>query len=431
MGLMDFFRRSGPNAAAAQGARHEPPLAASGQQVQSESQWRGFVSPGIPVTNAGVRVDEGTALGLPATLQALRVLTGVAAMTPLLYYSRGENGRSRADSDPLWGLLHDRPNGVQTAFEFFELLYADLMLAGNHYAYVSRDVTGRVNALTRLAPGTVSIAEYFDRADGVTLFYDATLPDGTSERFAARDIWHLRGFSRDGIHGLNPIAYARDALGGAVATARHTNRFWARGGKVDTVLQTKAKVSPEDRTRIRNDWTQLHANPDGHSVAVLDQDLTAQFLSHDNQKSQFVETRQFQVVDLARIWGVPPHLIFDLSRSTFSNIEQQSLEFVIYHLGPHFRRVGQSATRQFAQEGHYFEHLTDALVRGDLKSRMEAYWLERQMGMSNANELRRRDNQPEIPGKAGEEYWRPANMGVAGEDFVPRGALPRERVDGE
>jgi phage portal protein BeeE len=98
---------------------------------------------------------------------------------------------------------------------------------------------------------------------------------------------------------------------------------------------------------------------------------------------------------------VPPHLIFDLSKATFGNIEQQSLEFVIYHLGPHYKRIEEAATRQFADAGYYFEHLTDALVRGDLKSRMEAYWLQRQMGIASANDLRRRENDPDIPGAAG------------------------------
>ncbi|MDO6353457.1 phage portal protein, partial [Synechococcus sp. YX-04-1] len=140
----------------------------------------------------------------------------------------------------------------------------------------------------------------------------------------------------------------------------------------------------------------------------------ASFLSPNMKDSQFLETRQFQVVDLARIWGVPPHLIFDLGKATFSNIEQQSLEFVIYHMGPHYERVGQALTKLFGRENHYFEHLTDALVKGDLKSRMEAYWLQRQMGMANANELRAKENQPNVAGDAGTEYWRPSNMAPAG-----------------
>jgi len=406
MGILDLFRRA-PEPSA---QRVEPPVASS---VQSETQWMGYVSGSAPSV-AGLRVDEKAVLGIPATLQALRVLTGVLAMTPLHYYRRGPTGRERSEGD-LWRLMHDAPNGFQSAFAYRELMMGDILLAGAHFAYVSRDFAGRPVALTRLNPRTVFITDFFDRSEGITLFFDATLPDGSRERFPARDIWHVVGFSRDGIIGLNPIDFARDALGGALATSRHASSFWARGGKVDTVLQTKSRISPEDKARMRSDWEAVQNGPNGSRTAVLDQDLTVEFLTHDHQKSQFNETRGFQVVDLARIWGVPPHLIFDLSRATFGNIEQQSLEFVIYHLGPHFARIEQAATRQFAEPGHFFEHLTDALVRGDLKSRMEAYWQQRQMGMVNANELRRRENLTDLPGEAGTEYWRPGNMGVAGQ----------------
>lgn len=407
---MDLFR-SAP--APAPATRADPPITASAN-VQSGTQWKnGFVTAGGP-SRAGVAVSEKTALSIPATLQALRILTGVFAMTPLHYYRRGESGRENADHLGEAQLFRAAPNSHQTPFAFTELLMADMMLSGDFFAYVSRGTGGRERALTRLTPGTVQIAEHFDRADGKTLFYDATLPDGTRERFPARDILHIPGFSRDGINGLNPIRYARDALGSSIATSEHAATFWSRGGRPSTVLQTENKVSPEDKTRIRTDWERLHSGNDGSQVAVLDQDLKAQFLSHDLKSSQFLETREFQVVDLARIWGVPPHLIFDLSRSTFSNIEQQSLEFVIYHLGPHYARIGQAISKAFARPGFYFEHLTDALVKGDLKSRMEAYWLQRQMGMLNGNELRGKDNLANIDGPAGADYWRPSNMEVAG-----------------
>ena len=224
----------------------------------------------------------------------------------------------------------------------------------------------------------------------------------------------MPGFSRNGLNGLNPIQYARDALGGAIATSDHTARFWNKGGRPSTVLSTEQKVGTEDKRRIKEDWSKLYAGQDGEMIAVLDQDLKANFLTHDMRQSQFLETRQFQVVALARIWGVPPHLIFDLSKATFGNIEQQSLEFVIYHLGPHYARLAQAATKAFAREGFYFEHVTDALVKGDLKSRMEAFWLQRQMGMVNGNELRSYENKPDIAGAAGTDYWMPSNFQVAG-----------------
>lgn len=411
---MGIVERAHQQIARATAAVGQSSLQASNSDYHHPGQWKGGLAVSGLGMVSGTRVTEETVLGLPATLQALRILTGVLAMTPLHYYARTSAGRERQDND-LSQLLHDRPNQYQTAFQFFEICYADILLHGAFFAYISRDPAGRPVALTRLLPGTVTITEFFDRSDGRILFYDATLPDGTRERFAARDIFHVAGFSRDGITGLNPVRYAREALGGALATSKHSNNFWEKGGQIDTVLQSKSRISPEDKARIRADWEALHTGLGASRTAVLDQDLTAENLSPNHKDSQFIETRQFQVVDLARIWGVPPHLIFDLSKATFGNIEQQSLEFVIYHLGPHFARVEQAATRSFAQPGHYFEYLTDALVRGDLKSRMEAFWLQRQMGMVNANELRARENQPQISGAAGQEYWRPGNMSVAGQ----------------
>lgn len=417
MGLMDFLRPATRRADTA--VRTDPPLTSASGDVTSESQWNGFRAISGP-SKSGVRVNEKTALSIPATLQALRILTGVYAMTPMPYYQKGEDGRIDAGDMPEGKLFKSGPNAHQTAYAFKEMLLSDILLTGNFYAYISRDRMGIPTALTRLKAGSVTLAEYFDRADGMVVFYDATLPDGSRERFAARDIFHVAGFSRDGVQGLNPVAYARDALGGSIATSDHASRFWSKGGKPSTVLTSPERISREDKGRIRNDWTDLHAGPDGDQIAVLDQDLKAAFLTHDMKSSQFLETRQFQVVDLARIWGVPPHLIFDLSRATFSNIEQQSLDFVIYHLGPHYARVEQAATKAFARAGFYFEHLTDALVRGDLKTRMDAYWLQRQMGMVNGNELRARENLPKIKGAAGNEYWMPSNMMVPGHD--PAGA---------
>lgn len=412
MGLMSLFRTA--SARVTETARAEPPLVASqSASVMSDSQWKGLNVGGV--SRAGVRVDEKTTLSIPATLQALRILSGVFAMTPLHLYRKAPDGREHLSDAPAELLLSNQANSHQSAFEFFELAMGDLLLTGNFYAYVSRDLRGNPVALTRLKPHSVQVAEFFDRAEGQILFYDATLPDRSHERFPARDIWHVKGFSRDGISGLNPIHFARDALGGAIATADHATRFWNRGGRPSTVLQSEKRIEQADKARVREDWKALYSGLDGEAVAVLDQDLKAQFLSHDMRASQFIETRQFQVVDLARIWGVPPHLIFDLSRSTNNNIEQQSLEFVIYHLGPHYRRFATAATRQFCEAGTYFEHLTDALVRADMKSRMEALWLQRQMGTLNANEIRRMENEKDIPGGAGTEYWRPGNMAIAGQ----------------
>ena len=415
MGMFDLFWSAAP--ARARVEPHIEPSSVGASQVQSESQWHGFVTG--TRSRAGVVVNERNTMGLPAVLQALRVLTGVFASTPLLYYRRTGDGRERAETDPVWELLHDRPNRTQSAFAFKELLLADVLLSGNFYAYVSRDWRGRPVALTRLKPGNVSVAAYFDRASGIELFYDATLPDNSHERFPARDIWHVAGPTRDGEVGLNPLAYMRDALGGAIATADYTSRYWANNARPPVVLHTDAKVPQEAKDRLRESWRTRFGGLDGDSIAVLDQGLKPEFITHDHQQSQLLETREFQVLDVARAFGVPPHLLFDLSRATFSNIEHQSLEFVTFHLGPHYDRVASAAAGQFAEPGHYFEFLTDALVKGDIKTRWEAYRIQRETGVMSADEIRSRENLNAIGGDAGKERWRPSNMAIAGQPVEP------------
>lgn len=416
MPLFDLFRRA-PARARVEPRLDAPPGAQASGSISSESQWSGFVTG--RQSRAGVVVNERTTLALPAVMQAVRILSGVFAMTPLAYYRRTAAGRERADDDALWTLLHDRPNQTQSAFAFKELLLADILLTGNFYAYVSRDARMRPVALTRLKPGYVTVHEYFDRAGGLELFYDATLPDKSHERFAARDIWHIAGPSRDGEVGLHPLAYMRDAFGGAIATSDYTSRYWSNNARPPIQLHTDQKMDRAAKDRLREDWRQRFAGVDGDAIAVLDQGLKADFLTFDHQKSQMIETRQFQVLDVARAFGVPPHLLFDLSRATFSNIEHQSLEFITFHMGPHYERVASAAARQFAAPGHYFEFLTDALVKGDIKTRWEAYRIQRETGVLNADEIRARENLNPIGGDAGGERWRPSNMTIAGTPVEP------------
>jgi HK97 family phage portal protein len=411
MGILDIFR-SAPARAKIEPQIGAPPGVQASGSLASESQWNGFVTG--RVSRAGVVVNERTTMSLPAVMQALRIICGVFAMTPLAYYRRTAEGRERASDDPLWTLLHDRPNQTQSAFAFKELLLADVLLTGNFYAYVSRDSRMRPVALTRIKPGNVTVHDYFDRAGGLELFYDATLPDKSHERFSARDIWHIAGPTRDGEVGLSPLDYMRDALGGSIATSDYTSRYWANNARPPIQLQTDHKMAPEDKARLRADWKARFAGVDGDSIAVLDQGLKADFLTFDHQQSQLLETRQFQVLDVARAFGVPPHLLFDLSRATFSNIEHQSLEFITFHMGPHYERVAGAAARQFAAPDHYFEFLTDALVKGDIKTRWEAYRIQRETGVLSADEIRERENLNRIGGAAGDERWRPGNMTISG-----------------
>lgn len=371
-----------------------------------------------------VAVTERTAMSLPAVLHALEILTGVFAMTPMIYYRREADGKVRADTSPLFALFHDRPNEAQSIFLFKEVILGDMLMAGQFANFVHRDGMFRPKALSRLDPRMVHPAKFWDREDGLELFYDAQLPDGSSGRFTRTDIWHVTGFSRDGLLGVNRVRLLDDMLGSAVAAGEYARHFWENNAQPATLLKTKGKVKPEDKAQIKFDWKRMFGGARrAGEVAVLDQEMDATTLGATNRDSQFVEVRAFNVVEVARAFGVPPHLLYELSRATFSNIEQQSLEFIMYSMMPHYERVASAATHYFAEPGHFFEFLPDALLKGDVKTRWEAYKAARETGAMNADEIRRRENLQPIGGRAGEDYWRPANMAVSGEDNpAPAGA---------
>lgn len=369
----------------------------------------------------GLRVTERTSLTLPAVLQAVRILTGVFSMTPLIYYRRtSENGKERATEEALYSLFKERPNRSQTAFAFKEVLLSDILLTGTFAAYISRDRAQVPVALTRLDPKLIGVNTAFDRATGQHFIFDVTLPDGTRDRLGASDIWYIPGLSRDGVTGLDIPSVMSEALGGGLATQEFANRFFANNAKPDLILSAEGKIPSDAKERLRADWYARQGGVhNAHKMAVVDQGLKPHLLVTDNEKNQMVETRTFQVIDIARAFGVPPHLLFELSKATFSNIEHQSLEFLLYHMSPHYQRVAEAATVAFAEDGHFFEFLPDALLKGDIKTRWEAYRAAREVGVLSADEIRARENLNPIGGDVGEGYVWSAN-------FTPAGIPPSE-----
>lgn len=418
MGLKQFLR--GPSRTGAPAPRREPSIARPAasnadhaQSFQNDAPWSSFSLGGA--ARSGVAVNERTALSLPAVMQALRVLSGVFAMVPMHYVRRDSGGVHRLVNDPLYRLFNQRPNAVQSQYDFREILLGDLLMTGNFYAYVSRDALMRPTVLTRLDPMGVSVLQSFDRLDGQRLYYDATLPDGSTGRFPARDIWHVRGLSRTGLQGLSPIAYMKEAFGETLATAAFVQNYWRNNGQPTTILTTEKPVKPEERDAIKRDWRARFSGPDNAGeVAVLSLGLKPTYMPVNNQQAQLVESRTMQVLDVARAWGVPPHLIFELSKATFGNIEQQSLEFVTYHLGPHFSRVAASAAHAFAQSDCAFVHDPSDLVKGGFLDRAQGIAALRNAGVNSMDEARADFNLNPVGGPAGGEIWRPANMTVAG-----------------
>lgn len=363
----------------------------------------GFTFVNILGGGRGAPVGEQEAMSSPTVMRALEVLTGLFAMAPLIYYRREGEGKVRVDDAPQAVMLRTRSNDVQNAFLFKELLLGDLIMTGRFGGYIHRDGLYRPEKLTRVNPHGITPASSWDRSDGLEVFYDTHLPDGTYDRLTRNDLWYVPGFSRDGLVGIDRLKILQDTFQAAAATSAFAARFWENNAQPSTILTAKAKVEQATKDQMKRDWQSRFAGPrNAGSVAVLDQEMDAKFLAHDNAKSQYVEVRGFYVVEIARAFGVPPHIVFELSRATFSNIEQQSLELILYSMMGHFERVAAAATHQFAEPGHFFEFLPDALLKGDIKSRYEAYSIAIDKGVLNPDEVRDRENLNKRPG--GDKY---------------------------
>lgn len=352
---------------------------------------------------SGAPMGEARAMSVPAVLRALEVLCGLYAMTPVHYYRNTPEGKERVDDAPQARMLSTSANAVQPAYLLKELMMGDLLMRGRFGAFIHRDALYRPNALSRLVPDGIAPVQHWDRQDGLEMFYDAQLPDGSRDRLTRNDIWFVPGFSRDGLVGIDRLKLLGNTFESAASTSDFARRFWENNAQPSTILTTKAKIDRPGKEAIRSDWQQRFAGPqNAGSVAVLDQEMDAKFLAHDNKASQFIESRGFGVLEVARAFGVAPHVLFELTRATFSNIEHQSLELYLYSMLAHFERGAAHMTHQFADEGHFFEFMPEAMLKGDILTRYQAYAVAIDKGIMNPNTVRRKENMNDRPG--GDEY---------------------------
>lgn len=370
--------------------------------------WRelGIIQP----TAAGVSVSGDGALKYTAVLAAVRVLAESVASLPLLVYERlpGEQGKRRAPDFYLYELLHNKPNPFIDSFIFRELMMVHLLLWGNAYAEIESDSRGRVTALWPLLAG--NMLNITRGADG--LVYEYQLPNGQIQKIPGFALLHLRGLGTNGYFGLSPIALARQAIGLGLAAEQFGAGFFGNGAQMSGILKHPMKLTDEAETSLRESWAALYKGLDNaHRIAVLEEGMEYERISVPPEDAQFLETRKFQVTEIARMYRVPPHMLGDLDRATFSNIEHQSLEFVMHSLKPWLVRWEMAIAQQLmtaAERARFFpEFLVDGLLRGDTTARYGAYAVGRQNGWLSANDIRRLENMNPVEG--GDVYLVPLN----------------------
>ena len=337
-------------------------------------------------TSSGKAVNERTAMQTSAVYACVRILAESVAGIPLHVYERNEGGgKTVKPTHPLYRLLHDEPNLEMTSFVFRETLMSHLLLWGNAYAQIIRDGRGFPISLYPLLPDRMAV----DRNTGGELTYTYQSDNG-QVKLRRENILHIPGLGFDGLIGYSPIAMAKNSIGMALATEEYGAAFFANGANPGGVLEHPGVL--KDRDRLRESWQSQFSGANAHRVAVLEEGLKFHQMSIPPEQAQFLETRKFQINEIARIFRVPPHMVGDLEKSSFSNIEQQSLEFVKYTLDPWVVRWEQSLQQALILPSEknriFIKFNLDGLLRGDYQSRMQGYSTGIQNGFMSVNDVR-------------------------------------------
>lgn len=363
-------------------------------------------------SSAGKNVNERSAMQMTAVYSCVRILAEAVAGLPLhLYRYKEDGGKERAIDNNLYHLLHDEPNKEMSSFIFRETLMTHLLLWGNAYAQIIRNGKGEVVALYPLMPNKMQV----DRDENGELYYiytrsseEAKTMEGATVYLTPRDVLHIPGLGFDGLVGYSPIAMAKNAIGLAIATEEYGAKFFANGAAPSGVLEHPGTI--KDPSRLRENWNSTFGgSANSGKVAVLEEGMKYTPISISPEQAQFLETRKFQIDEIARIFRVPPHMVGDLEKSSFSNIEQQSLEFVKYTLDPWVIRWEQSLSRSLLNEDekrkYFFKFNLEGLLRGDYESRMSGYATARQNGWMSANDIRELENLDKIPAEDGGDLY--------------------------
>lgn len=363
-------------------------------------------------STSGKQVTERSAMQMTAVYSCVRILSEAVAGLPLhLYRYKEGGGKEKAIDLPMYRLMHDEPNPEMSSFVFRETLMTHLLLWGNAYAQIIRNGKGEVIALYPLMPNKMRV----DRDENGSLYYEyvhtsdeADTMKNTTVRLTPYNVLHIPGLGFDGLVGYSPIAMAKNAIGMAIACEEYGAKFFANGAAPSGVLEHPGVI--KDPQKVREAWqSQFGGSQNANKIAVLEEGMKYTPISISPEQAQFLETRKFQINEIARIFRVPPHMVGDLEKSSFSNIEQQSLEFVKYTLDPWVMRWEQSLSRALFTEEEkktlFFKFNVEGLLRGDYQSRMNGYATARQNGWMSANDIRELENMDKIPAEQGGDLY--------------------------
>lgn len=361
-------------------------------------------------TWSGKSVTERSAMQTTAVYACVRIIAETVASLPLHVYGYTDSGKKRVYTHPLYRVLHDIPNPEMNSFIMREVMMSHLLLWGNSYSQIIRNGRGEIIALYPLMPEKMTV----DRGADGKLYYKYNSDKQGSFVFSKDEIFHIVGLGFDGLIGHSPIAMAKNAIGLTIAAEEYGSSFFSNSGTPSGVLEHPGVLKEPEK--VRDAWNSAYGGSgNAHKVAVLEEGMKFNPISINPQEAQFLETRKFQVNEICRIFRVPPHMIADLEKSSFNNIEQQSLDFVTNTIRPWLVRIEQSIFQQLLsgedQKNYFAKFNVDGLLRGDFQSRMNGYAVGRQNGWLSANDIRELEDLNRIPAEeGGDRYLCNGNM---------------------
>lgn len=359
-------------------------------------------------SSSGKQVNEFTAMQTTAVYACVRILAETLAALPLQLYRYTPGGKERVYDHPLYHLLHDEPNPEMTSFIFRETLMSHLLIWGNAYAQIIRDRLGRVQGLYPLRPDKMTVCR--DERGKIFYLYTKTGDENPNIKpygqvaLQKEEVLHIPGLGFDGLVGYSPIAMARNAVGMTMACEEYGASFFANGASPSGVLEHPGVL--KDPAKVRDSWNAVYrGSANAHKVAVLEEGMKYQQIGIPPEEAQFLETRKFQLNEIARLYRIPPHMIGDLEKSSFNNIEQQSMEFVKYTLDPWVIRWEQAMQKALflpeEKKQYFLKFNVNGLMRGDYESRMTGYSIGRQNGWLSANDIRELEDMNPVPDEEG------------------------------
>lgn len=367
------------------------------------------------VSYTGRTIDDDAALRVSTVYICIRVLAETLGSLPLILYRRIESGKERATDHPLYSILHRKPNNYQTPFLWKEMMMGHIQLRGRACAQVVKDRGKRVSQIIPLDPDRIKLYWGPDNK----IFGEYTEDDLAKKKriITPEQLLYIPGLSGDPLSPFVPLDLMATSVDAALSMNENSAQFFAKSTRPSGILKYPTRINEEKARALRQEFDRANAGTENaFSTILLEEGLDWEQIGMSNEQSQFIQSREFSVSDICRFFRVPPHLAGDLRRATYSNIEHQSLEFIKYTMAPWLKRFEEimnlALLNEADQEDYFIEFLVDGLLRGDVKTRHEAYAIGVQNGWLSRNEVREMENRNRVDGL--DEMLLPLNMSSDG-----------------